>query len=90
MALQRATQVHCRSRPEAHLFAARFHEQQGDVAAARASLEHVTDQLAKGNIKVPCCVECRMHSCLENLLVACCWREHVGQMQAGNTCSAGA
>ena len=51
-ALQRATQVHCRSKPAVHLFAARFQEQHGDVAAARASLELVTDRLAPDDIKV--------------------------------------
>ena len=35
-----------------HLFAARFQEQHGDVAAARASLELVTDKLATDDIKV--------------------------------------
>jgi hypothetical protein len=51
-ALQRATQVHCRSKPAMHLFAARFQEQHGDVAAARASLELVTNMLAPDDIKV--------------------------------------
>ena len=54
-ALQRAMQVHCRTKPAIHLFAARFQEQHGDVAAARASLELVTDTLATGNIRVSGC-----------------------------------
>lgn len=64
-ALQRSTQVHCKQRPEAHLFAAHFQEQQGDAAAARASLELVIDQLAEGDVKVQNSVRfdtaCYMH-----------------------------
>ena len=55
-ALQRATQVHCRTKPAVHLFAARFQEQHCDVAAARASLELVTDTLAPGDIRVSAAV----------------------------------
>ena len=57
-ALQRATQVHCRTKPTMHLFAARFQEQHGDVAAARASLELVTDTLAPANIRVSPALPC--------------------------------
>ena len=64
-ALQRSTQVHCKQRPEAHLFAAHFQEQQGDAASARASLEIVIDQQAEGDVKVQNSVRsdtaCYMH-----------------------------
>ena len=57
-----------------HLFAARFQEQHGDVAAARASLELVTDTLAPGDIRVsapPCCL-CRFFTYALGLLLLLC------------------
>lgn len=45
-ALKRATGLFCQQRPEMHLFAAQFQERHGDDAAARASLQLVSGELA--------------------------------------------
>lgn len=46
LVLERATALFCKQRPEMHMFAGQFHERHGDVLAARASFELVTDSLA--------------------------------------------
>ncbi|EEF35824.1 Pre-mRNA-processing protein prp39, putative [Ricinus communis] len=47
-ALARATQVFVKRRPEIHLFAARFREQNGDVPGARAAYQLVHTEIAPG------------------------------------------
>ncbi|WCJ38216.1 Pre-mRNA-processing factor 39-1 [Euphorbia peplus] len=47
-ALARATQVFVKRQPEIHLFAARFREQSGDVAGARASYQLLHSEIAPG------------------------------------------
>lgn len=47
-ALARATQVFIKRQPEIHLFAARFKEQHGDVAGARASYQLVHTGISPG------------------------------------------
>lgn len=46
VALERATSVHCKRRPEMQLFAAHFHERHGNVDTARALFRLVTEHLA--------------------------------------------
>ncbi|KAL3154174.1 hypothetical protein ABBQ32_013692 [Trebouxia sp. C0010 RCD-2024] len=46
VALERATSVHCKRRPEIQLFAAHFHERHGNVDMARALFKLVTDRLS--------------------------------------------
>ena len=46
VALERATSVHCKRRPEMQLFAAHFHERHGNVDTARALFRLVTERLA--------------------------------------------
>jgi tetratricopeptide (TPR) repeat protein len=47
-ALTRATTVFVKRRPEVHLFAARFREQEGDVKGARSAYEVLSSELAPG------------------------------------------
>ncbi|XP_011656771.1 pre-mRNA-processing factor 39 isoform X2 [Cucumis sativus] len=47
-ALARASQVFVKRRPEIHLFAARFKEQNGDIAGARASYQLVHSEISPG------------------------------------------
>ncbi|XP_065875544.1 pre-mRNA-processing factor 39-1 [Euphorbia lathyris] len=47
-ALARATQVFVKRQPEIHLFAARFREQSGDVAGARAAYQLLHSEIAPG------------------------------------------
>ncbi|KAI3682635.1 hypothetical protein L1987_82748 [Smallanthus sonchifolius] len=47
-ALARATQVFIKRQPEIHLFAARFKEHGGDIAAARASYQLVHTEISPG------------------------------------------
>eukprot|EP00252_Welwitschia_mirabilis_P000384 TRINITY_DN103_c0_g1_i5.p1 TRINITY_DN103_c0_g1~~TRINITY_DN103_c0_g1_i5.p1 ORF type:complete len:582 (+),score=146.49 TRINITY_DN103_c0_g1_i5:415-2160(+) len=47
-ALIRATQIFVKRQPDIHLFAARFHELMGDIAAARAEYQLITTELAPG------------------------------------------
>lgn len=46
VALERATSVHCKRRPEIQLFAAHFHERNGNTDMARALFKLVTDRLS--------------------------------------------
>lgn len=46
VALERATSVHCKRRPEIQLFAAHFHERHGNLDTARALFRLVTERLA--------------------------------------------
>ena len=46
VALERATSVHCKRRPEIQLFAAHFHERHGNLDMARALFKLVTDRLS--------------------------------------------
>lgn len=46
VALERATSVHCKRRPEIQLFAAHFHERHGHMDMARALFKLVTDRLS--------------------------------------------
>ena len=46
VALERATSVHCKRRPEIQLFAAHFHERHGNIDMARALFKLVTDRLS--------------------------------------------
>ena len=46
VALERATSVHCKRRPEIQLFAAHFHERHGNIDTARALFRLVTQRLA--------------------------------------------
>ncbi|KAL0031827.1 hypothetical protein WJX79_009679 [Trebouxia sp. C0005] len=46
VALERATSVHCKRRPEMQLFAAHFHERHGNADTARALFRLVTERLA--------------------------------------------
>lgn len=50
VALERATSVHCKRRPEIQLFAARFHERQGNIEVSRALFKLVTERLSPGLI----------------------------------------
>ena len=50
VALERATSVHCKRRPEIQLFAARFHERHGNTELSRALFKLVTDRLSPGLI----------------------------------------
>jgi hypothetical protein len=52
VALHRAAWVHCKRRPEMHLFAARFEERAGDIEAARNSYERVLTELAPNLLAV--------------------------------------
>ncbi|XP_023004937.1 pre-mRNA-processing factor 39 isoform X1 [Cucurbita maxima] len=47
-ALARASQVFVKRRPEIHLFSARFKEQNGDIAGARASYQLVHTEISPG------------------------------------------
>ncbi|KAA0039889.1 pre-mRNA-processing factor 39 isoform X2 [Cucumis melo var. makuwa] len=47
-ALARASQVFVKRRPEIHLFAARFKEQNGDITGARASYQLVHSEISPG------------------------------------------
>lgn len=47
-ALARATQVFVKRQPEIHLFAARFKEQNGDIAGARAAYQLVHTEISPG------------------------------------------
>ncbi len=47
-ALQRASNIFCRTRPELFLFAARHEERRGHLDLARAHLRHVLDSMAPG------------------------------------------
>ncbi|OMO65000.1 RNA-processing protein, HAT helix [Corchorus capsularis] len=47
-ALARATQVFVKRQPEIHLFAARFKEQNGDIAGARAAYQLVHSEISPG------------------------------------------
>lgn len=47
-ALTRATQIFVKRRPEIHVFAARFKEQQGDIAGARFEYDVLNSDLAPG------------------------------------------
>ena len=46
VALERATSVHCKRRPEIQLFAAHFHERHGNLEMARALFKLVTERLS--------------------------------------------
>jgi len=46
VALERATSVHCKRRPEMQLFAAHFHERHGNLDTARALFRLVTGRLS--------------------------------------------
>ena len=46
VALERATSVHCKRRPEIQLFAAHFHERHGNIDTARALFRLVTQRLS--------------------------------------------
>lgn len=46
VALERATSVHCKRRPEIQLFAAHFYERHSNLKTARALLKLVTERLA--------------------------------------------
>ena len=46
VALERATSVHCKRRPEMQLFAAHFHERHGNMDTARVLFRLVTERLA--------------------------------------------
>ena len=46
VALERATSVHCKRRPEMQLFAAHFHERHANLKTARALFKLVTERLA--------------------------------------------
>ncbi|KAF3583970.1 hypothetical protein F2Q69_00025782 [Brassica cretica] len=50
-ALARATQVFVKRQPEIHLFAARFKEQNGDIAAARAAFQLVHSEISPGLVE---------------------------------------
>ena len=47
VALERATSVHCKRRPEIQLFAAHFHERHGNIDTARTLFKLVTERLSQ-------------------------------------------
>ncbi|XP_010523168.1 PREDICTED: pre-mRNA-processing factor 39-like [Tarenaya hassleriana] len=51
-ALARATKVFVKRQPEIHLFAARFKEQNGDIAGARAAYQLIHSEIAPGLLEV--------------------------------------
>lgn len=51
-ALQRATMVHCKRQPGVYVFAARFYEARGDVAAARDHYQQLLSTVAPGLMEV--------------------------------------
>ncbi|KAF5840473.1 hypothetical protein DUNSADRAFT_16564 [Dunaliella salina] len=51
-ALQRQVEVFCKTRPEAHLFAARFEERHGRVQEARMLFAHLTGHMAPRLLQV--------------------------------------
>lgn len=51
-AMQRATLVYCKRRPEMHLFSARFEERHGNIEACRAIYKYVLGELAPRLVQV--------------------------------------
>ncbi|KAF5822069.1 putative tetratricopeptide-like helical domain superfamily [Helianthus annuus] len=81
-ALARATQVFVKRQPEIHLFAARFKEQGGDIAGARASYQLVHAEISPGLLEA-IIKHANMEHRLGNLEDACSLYEQTIAIEKG-------
>lgn len=51
-ALQRATLVYCKRKPEMHVFSARYYERHGNMDEARATYRRVLSEISPGLLEV--------------------------------------
>ncbi|KAF7804603.1 Pre-mRNA-processing factor 39 [Senna tora] len=80
--LARATQVFVKRQPETHLFSARFKEQTGDIAGARAAYQLVHAEISPGLLEA-ITRHANMENRLGNFEDACSMYEHAIAIEKG-------